>query len=73
MSHDERIQICWKAATGTNILAELLALWSGLLAGYNLGYQNENFYGDSKVIIGAVYDSFSISAPSVQGWMLRTK
>ena len=73
MSHSERIHICWNAGPGSNTMAKLLALWSGLLAGYNLGIMNVSIYGDSKVIIGVVNDTFSLSAPSAQGWMLRIK
>lgn len=43
-----------KYLSGTNNMAELMALWSGLLAAHNMGMNGVHIYGDSRLIIDAI-------------------
>ena len=69
----ERIQIFWNGGQGNNILAELMALWGGLLVGCNNGLKEFFIYGDSSFGIDAVTERSTLTQPVSQGWLKRTK
>ena len=73
ISDSKRIHISWNARPDTNTMAELIALWSGLYAGYNLRIRNAHISGDSKGIVGIFNGGSSLNSPMAQGWMQRTK
>lgn len=54
ISKAERIHICWNGGHGNNILAKLMALWGGLLAGFNMGIKEAHIFSDSCIVIDVV-------------------
>lgn len=73
ISQVERIHICWNGGLGCNNLAELMALWCGLLASHNMGLNDVSIFGDSKIIIDAMVGKAVLSTARVQGWLLRAQ
>lgn len=73
LSKEERIEICWNGGKGTNNLAELMAIWCGLLAAVNLELNDVSIYGDSKLIIDTMNGKASNSSITEHGWYRRAR
>ena len=63
LSSSERIHIYRNGGPGSNNKAEIMALWGGLWLASDLSIQNANIYGDLKVVIGWVTNSYAFLSP----------
>ena len=63
----------WNGGPGTNNKAEIMALWGGILAAYNLNMTEMHIYGDSKLIIECIPGHQHMNTPDLQGWLRRTQ
>ena len=73
LSEEEMIEICWNGGKGTNNIAELMAIWCGLLAAVNLELNDVSIYGDSKLIIDTMNGKVSNSSITEHGWYRRAR
>ena len=73
LSANERIHFYWNGGPGSNNKAELMALWGGLWVASDLSLQDFHIYGDSKIVIGWVSNSYHLLSPHLHGWLARTQ
>lgn len=63
----------WNGGPGTNNMAEIMALWGGLLAVVNMDLSDLHIYGDFDLIIGVIMGCLHLQIPDLQGWICRIR
>lgn len=69
VDHDLQYKIQWGGGKGTNIRAEMMALWGMLWFTNFLNIHTLNIFGDSQSIINHVLGKSFIQQTHLQGWL----